>query len=843
MKIDCIRENLCFIYKRIGNAVGRHPYYFIILPVILSIALSPFIISLETKEDFYDMVLADNGKIFETKKFVKNTFTYNSAEFSDQIRFPDVPNALFMYLLRRDGGSMFDKNVLSDVRLIDEVIQNVTFDSNGKKVHYLDICALNNNKCFQNPIIEVMSEVGINSILQKRKKLKYPIDIDLLSFTYKAYFANLGGVVLDDNNFIDDVNAMMLYYSTDDKNKEKKKTFEQWSTFVYDTIQKYDFTYVNTYPDSPLFVEKEFRKEFRKIQPKIGGLVAFMIIFSILFCMSNSWVRSKPVLGAASVVSAGLAVVSAFGLMSALGIENISWNATIPYLVLVTEIDDAFVLIGCWRVTNPKEKVEKRMEVTYCEAGISITLTSLTNFISYCIGMMGPFPFVRVFCYYTATCIVFTFLYQMTFFGGCLALSGYRETSNFLSFTFTRVESKENASTKNEIQEEASMVFFKDVLGKVLSNPVLKIIVVFIYIINLTLGIWSAHSIEHGLKYEQLFAEGTVLQQSSRIRMKYFADYVYPFHIIINTTLDYSDIKVQESIENLLKRFEQHPHVAEDQYTVSWLKFYKEFQNNPVAKFSLRGYNMSNKQDFIDGLRNVFFKIRAAKSLSNDVVLNSDGTDILYSRFFIMGKNLNTSQSDRNTLKELWEIAEKSEIPVLVHCLKSSVIDQGIIIEHTIYQLFWITAVLITTVFFLMVPNVLVALTVAISVVSSIIETLGYMSLWGVNLDIFSMMNLILCVGFSVNYPCHMSYAYITSSKKSANEKMRDSLYRIGFSVIQGSLSTGLGILILYSDVYFLSTFVKIVVLIAIETAFHALVFIPVVLSMIFPLFEKIQNT
>ncbi|XP_023229978.1 patched domain-containing protein 1-like [Centruroides sculpturatus] len=294
MKIDCIRENLSFIYKRIGNAVGRHPYYFIILPVILSIALSPFIISLKTKEDFYDMVVSDSGKIFDTKKFVENNFTYNSAEFSDQMRFPDVPNALLVYLLKRGGGNMLDENVFSNVSLIDEVIQNVTFDSDGKQKGYLDVCALSNDKCFQNPIIEVMSEVGINSILQKRKKLKYPIDIDLLSFTYKIYFVNLGGVVLDDNNFIDEVNAMMLYYSTDAKNKEKRKTFEQWSTFVYDTIQKYNFTYVNTYPDSPSFVEKEFRKEFHKIRPKIGGLVAFMIIFSILFCMSNSWVRSKP---------------------------------------------------------------------------------------------------------------------------------------------------------------------------------------------------------------------------------------------------------------------------------------------------------------------------------------------------------------------------------------------------------------------------------------------------------------------------------------------------------------------------------------------------------------------
>ncbi|XP_067143060.1 patched domain-containing protein 3-like [Centruroides vittatus] len=844
MNIHCIRQNLCFIYKRLGNVIGRHPYYFISIPLLLSACLSSFLARISTSEDYYDVVVADSGKIFNTKVFVESTFSYNSEEFSDQLRAPDVINSLLVYITKKGGGHMFDKNVLSDVRLIDEVIQNVTLDKDDKQIHHLDICALSNNKCFQNPIIEVMSEVGVNSLLQKRKKLKFPIDIDLLSFTYKIYFANLGGVILDNDDFIDNFNAMMLYYSTDNKNEEKKKLFDEWSLEVYDTIQKYDFTHVNVFPNSQLFIQKEFGNQLNGTKPKIGGLVAFMIIFSILFCMSNSWVRSKPVLGASSVVSAGLAVVSAFGLMSALGIKNISWNATIPYLVLVTEIDDAFVLIGCWRVTNSKQKVEKRMEVTYCEAGISITLTSLTNFISYCIGMMSPFPFIRIFCYYTATCIVFTFLYQITFFGGCLALSGYREEGDisFLEY-FTQEDFEETIRTNNEIEEkEALMAFFGDVLAKILSHPIVKIIVLFIYVINLSVGIWGAHSITHGIKFEHLFPKGSVIRESSRIRFTYFTDYAFPFHIIINKTLDYSDIKVQEFIENLLQKFEQHPHMAEEQYTVSWLKFYKEFQNNPVAKFSLGGYNMSNKQDFIDGLRNVFFKLHAAKSLSNDVVFNSNGTDILYSRFFVMGKNLNSSQTERDTLKELWEIAEKSEIPVLVHSIKSSIINQGIIIEHTIYQLFWITAVLITIVFFSMVPNLLVAIIVAISVVSSIIETLGYMSLWGINVDIFSMMNLILCVGFSVNYPCHMSYAYIMSSRKSANEKMRESLYRIGFSVIQGSLSTGLGILILYSDVYFLSTFVKIVVLIAVETTFHALFFIPVILSTIFSVFEKRLN-
>ncbi|XP_023231998.1 patched domain-containing protein 3-like [Centruroides sculpturatus] len=518
-----------------------------------------------------------------------------------------------------------------------------------------------------------------------------------------------------------------------------------------------------------------------------------MIVLSIFFNMSNKWVRCKPFLGFASVINASLAVASSFGLLAASGVESTYWNVIIPFLILVTEIDDAFVLIGCWRISNPKCTVERCMEATYEEAGVSITLTSLTNFLSYCIGMMAPFPFIRIFSYYTATCIMFNFVYQITFFGGCLALSGYREEKDFRSRKFVKCEQNEvHLEEKNNAGKEFTMVFFKDFLGEILSGILVKIIIIIIYVINLSFGIWGTFHIQHGIKYENLFPEDSVITQGLKTNFKYFTHFSYPFQIIINETLDYSDIKVQKSIGNLFNKFEKHPNIATEEFTVSWLKFYKEFQKSPVAKFSLQGYNMSNKQDFINGLRDVFFNIKAAQSLSNDVVFNSNGTDILYSRFFIISKDLNSSYSERNTLRDLMKITDQSDIPVLVHCIKSGMIEQGIIIGQMIHQLFWITAVLITAVYLLFVPNLLVAIIVAISVVSSMVETLGYMSLWGVNLDIISMMSLILCVGFSINYPAHISYAYIMSQCKIPNEKLKDSLYRIGFPIFQGSLTTGL---------------------------------------------------
>ncbi|XP_023210558.1 patched domain-containing protein 3-like [Centruroides sculpturatus] len=841
MKLDCVRKIICYVFKKLGKTVAQHPYYFILLPVILSITLSIFLKELKSSKTFNNIIISDTGKVFSNKKYIENTFSYNSSEFSDQLRRPDLPNCLMIHILKQDEGNMFSKNVLSEVKLVDEIIQNTSLKTDGKLIQYQDLCTHMHKKCFQNPIIEIITDAGIDTILQKRIKLKYPVDIDYLTFRYKAYFINLGGVTEDNENFVEKVNAIALIYLTDDKNEIKKKLFNKWSTHVCDIILKYHFTYIKVVPNSLLAIDEEFQKEFNKTKPKVGGLVAFIIILSIFFNMSNKWLRSKPLLGLASVINAGLAVVSSFGLMEVLGVENTYWNVIIPFLILVTEIDDAFVLIACWRITDFKHTVEKRMEITYCEAGVSITLTSLTNFLSYCIGMMAPFPFIRIFCYYTTTCIIFNFLYQITFFGGCLALSGYREKKNLRSREFNCEQSEEYPKeNKNTTQEEFTMAVIRDSLGKILSNPLVRIIIIIIYIINLSFGIWGTVYINKGIKYETLFSEGSLVRESFKINLKYFMRYSYPFHIIINETLDYSDIKVQKSIENLLTKFEKHPNIA-GEFTLSWLKFYKEFQKSHVAKFSLQGYNMSNKQDFIDGLRDVFFNIRAAKSLSNDVVFNSNETDIIYSRFFIMGKDLNSSYTERDTLRDLLKIADESEISILVHCVKSGLIEQGIIIGQMIHQLFFISAIITTAVFLLFVLNLLVAIIVAISVVSLIVETLGYMSLWGVNLDIISMMSLILCVGFSVNYPAHISYAYVMSQCKTPNERLKDSLYRIGFPILQGSLTTGLGILILYSDVYFLSTIAKVVILVALQTAFHALFFIPIVLFIIYTTSEKLK--
>ena len=72
-----------------------------------------------------------------------------------------------------------------------------------------------------------------------------------------------------------------------------------------------------------------------------------------------------------------------------------------PKLFLGIGIDDTFVMLGAWRRTSIHSSVPERMSASFEDAAVSITITSVTNMISFWIGVITPFPSVQIFCIYT----------------------------------------------------------------------------------------------------------------------------------------------------------------------------------------------------------------------------------------------------------------------------------------------------------------------------------------------------------------------------------------------------------------------------------------------------------
>ncbi len=60
-------------------------------------------------------------------------------------------------------------------------------------------------------------------------------------------------------------------------------------------------------------------------------------------------------------------------------------------------------MIAAWRRTRSSDSVPDRMGETFKDAAVSVTITSVTDMLSFWIGVITPFPSVQIFCVYCGT--------------------------------------------------------------------------------------------------------------------------------------------------------------------------------------------------------------------------------------------------------------------------------------------------------------------------------------------------------------------------------------------------------------------------------------------------------
>ncbi|KAM8901780.1 LOW QUALITY PROTEIN: patched domain-containing protein 3-like [Lycaon pictus] len=767
------------------------------------------------------------------RRFVQGHFTANDSHGFSNSRKSTGVNFVSI-LVVSSTASLLQQEILEEITL-DTVVQYLyVAKENGTQIGYNGVCAKYQGAC-----------VPSNPLLSAWRMNK---DLDLTNITFPVFnlsgqlnylVGTIGGTFLGKrtgrNQLLVKAKAMwLLYYlkTEDVKDNELSKMwlihFLNQSTNIEKSLasKKIQMVYFTS-----LSRQLEFEATSMTVIPLFHAAYLLIILFAIT-CYRCNCVQNKMWAAAFGVISAALAVVSGFGLMLYIGVPFVTIVANSPFLILGVGVDDMFIMISAWQKTSAKDSVSQRLSTVYSKVAVSITITTISNVLAFYTGIMTSFMSVQYFCIYTGTTLLFCYFYNITCFGAFMALDGKREivclhwlkkpeTPDQKCFSLKRYCCLPCDSLPHEQETDTHPMnlFFQDYFGPFLTRTESKFFVVLIYILYIIFSIYGCFQVQEGLDLRNLASDDSYITPYFNVEEDYFSEFGPRVMVIVTETFDYWDEDARQKLEKCLADLESSDYVDKN-LTEFCLREYVQYMENRQ--------NVNDKDTFMNSLPPFLTNFPL---FMYDINVSSSN-EIISSRGFIQTVDVCSSTNKKKMLFQLRSRAEKCEIPLMVYNQAFIYFDQyTAILENTVRNVI-VASAAIYFIVSLLIPHPLCCLWVTFAIASVIVGVTGFIAFWNVNLDSISMINLVICIGFSFHFSAHISYAFVSSSKPSVNKKTIEALYLLGYPVLQSALSTVIGVCVLsVAKAYIFRTFFKIMFLVMLFGAAHGLIFIPVFLT------------
>ncbi|XP_053120894.1 patched domain-containing protein 3-like [Hemicordylus capensis] len=836
-RTDCAERLLSRALRALGALVGAHPWPFLLVPLVVTVALGAGFVFLgkrATTNDREGQFTPYGGPAKRERRFVQKRFRTNDREHFSAQRLTTEGAYATLMAVAAPGDSLLTAQAFAELQKLDAAVRGL--QAGG--LSFAQLCARSNRTCVSpNPLLSLAQSFpgGIEALLPR---LTFPL------FQGRVFLAPfLGGVKLrpgdEQARPVEAAKALRLvYYLQEDQPQQRKKSNRWVETFlerIPDLLASLNLASIRVAYFSSQSRQQEYDEVMKTLVPLFIAAYILIITYSVVSCLRLDCVRTKVWVAVFGVLSSGLSVLSSFGLLFYCGVPFVVTAANAPFIILGVGIDDMFILVSCWQRTKVKDTVENRMADTYAEAAVSVTITTLTDVLAFYIGTASAFPAITSFCIYTGTAFIFCYLYNLTFLGAILALNGKREESNRHWLTFMKVEYEIQHSHGYLYNRCCTGGYFDEVTGAELEHPMniffgkyygpflmhtwSKVLVVLLYLLYLGGSIYGCTQIEEGIDVRNLVNDYSYVIQYYNWNNEYFYEYGPRVMVVVTKSIHYWDSSVRADLEDCMKSVESSSYVH-DTFSVSWLRTYE-------AAAKGMSLNIDDRDAFIGSL-SALFQINAEFQWD----ISFSATEIYASRFYVQTINVTTAVDERHLLNELRDFAKKCKVPLLVYNPAFIYFDQYLVIVWNTIQNVLIASGAMLFVSLLFIPNPVCSLWVTFGIASAIVGVTGFMALWKVRLDFVSMICLVICIGFSVDFSAHISYAFVSSEKPEVNDKAVDALYRLGSPIVQGAVSTVVGVLVLsMATTYLFRTFFKIMFMVILFGAAHGLMFIPVFLT------------
>ncbi|CAG0893066.1 unnamed protein product [Darwinula stevensoni] len=542
------------------------------------------------------------------------------------------------------------------------------------------------------------------------------------------------------------------------------------------------------------------------------------------------------ILGTGSV---GLSIVVSYGVCQTLGIFYGPLHNVLPFLLLGLGIDDMFVIVQAYDTAEKiggeawREKcVHERMASALKDAGVGITLTSLTDFTAFIIGTFTTLPALRSFCIYAAVAILSLYVFQATFFVAWFSLDQRRIDRRLDAFIpCYRHESDRKPSFLCSTVDVTDLLFhrYADFL---LETPV-RISVLVVTFVVLAFNVWGFVLLRQDFRPEWFLPPDSYLFKyfnATKSLLENNRNKAFLFLGPMNYGEKFPDIL---NILSALRNESSH-------------RLHLSTRNRKVLTDLHLEKQRLGEEEMMGNLSDFFWSPRGAKYLYSlhfsgaEPVCDEPLPPISASSHELKHVRMTRTKEKTEALHRIYHLTDSSPLAQNEQFVGAFSREYGTwetngIIRWELYRNLGLAMICVLVTVLVLIADLLASFYVLVCVLFTLVDLLGLMYWWGLTIDTVSCVIVVLAIGLSVDYSAHVAHTFMVC-RGTKGHRARETLLRIGTPVFHGGFSTFLAFLLLApSQSHVFRTFFRIFFGVVLFGLYQGLVFLPVLLSFIGP--------
>ncbi|GMT33947.1 hypothetical protein PFISCL1PPCAC_25244, partial [Pristionchus fissidentatus] len=853
-------------FRLLGRQVGTQPLAFIAVACLLSM----------NSCGMYWMVLKD--RIRDGYTPINAPSRYETDVIRQFWNSSGDPMMTLLLMLAKDGGSMHRKEYIDEAASVIRFYNsNFSVEFEGEKLVFDRMCdpycgITTAFDMFKQEYDSVYAKAAKGENITSMAKLTFPVanlngfEVHLERSMFGVRTRPENGELMHSDGIekritnMEHVEVILMIFRGDKGTERLEKQMATWELAAYDfALHEYKSDLLDIMVVGTDVLDREMIRDGSRMMPFFAAGFGIMISFVSLCVLMTALFYDemdpgKIMIACVATLCPILAITSSYGIVSVLGLRVNSFMLVMPFLIMGIGVDDAFLMTHSWqRMSRQGYGVAERLGMVYEEVGPSITITSLTNFLSFGIGAFTPTPEIRLFCLVTAIAMAIVFMLQLVLFGPILALACRFERKK------DENEWEHRAGWRKRVEE-----WFENILNcycRLIGHRMFTIGIVAATCIYWYFGIVGIMNIKTRLDAVKILPKDSPIQKPNHILTNIVWAEYHPVTILVNAPFDPTNHQQVARFFEMVHDFESLHNSKGPESSLIWLRDYADYcaRGNPIIDVfaaMLGETRMTNTERFdplstnmpldkLDAfLASPFFK-HWSSFLRQGVGKNGEK---VIDQFWINVAYQNTSSWEiRIELMEEWrELAAKyKDLNASVWEPNGMFVDQMLSLKGVAVQTGILTLVCMAVVCAIFIPNPCSVVTASIAIASISIGVLGFLSWWSFDLDPVVMAAVLMSIGMSVDFTAHVSYHYqLTNRKEIRNgkvmkipvvgqhQKLRHTLHSVGWPMVQAGVSTVFCILpLLFLKSYSTSVFVCTIFLVVSWGLLHGLIILPSFLS------------